>query len=118
MRSAPAPPSGVSTSSTKRNYAMIHIEQLIGEWIAEERKSISERQECLFNEHRFRDEYETSLLEVLNLIEQTKTLDEMKFAVLDFIVATKNEVFALRDAHDSLSSKVESMNDYPDPDES
>jgi hypothetical protein len=97
---------------------MTHVEQLTGERIAEERKSISERQDRLFKEYRFHAEYETSLLEVLNLIEQAKTLDEMKFALLDFVVATKNEVFALRDDHDSLSSKVESMNDYPDPDES
>lgn len=86
-------------------------EQLLRERIAEEIKSVSERQASI------RDLYETSLLEVFNLIEQAKTLDEVKFALLDFVVATKNEMFELRDAHESLSDKVESMNNYPDPDE-
>ena len=94
----------------------MHVEQLLRERIAEERKLISERQGNLFKQYRSCD-YETSLLEVFNLIEQAKTLDEMKFALLDFVVATKSEMFALRDAHESLSDKVDIMNDHPDPDE-
>ena len=91
-----------------------NVKALISERIAEERKAIVKHQNESFGDE-FSDGldggFTSSLLETLNLVDQASSLDEVKFAVLNFIVAVKNNVINLHDFIRQHADRLDNIED-------